>query len=72
MLGVPFKANIYADDITIACRGSTMLVAKAALTGYLNTLRDYFQHWGLTVYPNKTVFQYFSLKSKHISVLRYE
>jgi hypothetical protein len=28
--------------------------------------------WGLTVNPNKTVFHYFSSKSIHIPVLRYD
>jgi hypothetical protein len=35
-------------------------------------LQDYFKQWGLVVNPNKTVFQYFSNKSKQIPVMRYD
>lgn len=62
---------LYADDITLCCRGATMLAAKSLMQRYLDTLRDFNTSWGLSVNVDKTVFQYFSHKRVNVPVLRY-
>lgn len=62
---------LYADDITLCCRGATMLAAKTLMQRYLDTFRDYCASWGLSVNVDKTVFQYFTHKRVNVPVLRF-
>ena len=69
MVGI--EVFMYADDITICCRGPTMRAAKALMQCYLDTFDSFCRTWGLVVSPLKTVFQYFTNKRVNVPVLRY-
>ena len=62
---------LYADDITICCRGPSMGEAKLMMQRYLDTFHLYCVRWGLVVSPEKTFFQYFTHKRVNVPVLRY-
>jgi ribonuclease HI len=62
---------LYADDITVCVRGTTMGAARALAQHYLNIFRAYCTTWGLVVNAQKTVFQYFTHKRLNVPVLRY-
>ena len=75
LMDVPFMEGVdifmYADDITVCCRGPTVGTAKALMQRYLDTFDSFCRTWGLVVSPLKTVFQYFTHKRVRLPVLRY-
>jgi ribonuclease HI len=57
-----FTLAIYADDITIMCRGTTRDELRHTLQGYLDTLMAWFKEWKFKVNPTKCSQQIFTRK----------
>ena len=53
---------IFADDITIACSGSSVATVESLLQEHLNTLAEWFGCWKFTIIESKSKLQVFSRK----------
>ena len=53
---------MYADDITITCRGDNIEEVRQKVQNYIDDFQSWCEKWGMVISPQKTVFQYFTRK----------
>lgn len=74
MIDIPqdehIQLYIYADDITISCRGTDPKIVQKRLQNYLNKFSLWTDSWGLTINPQKSVLQHFTNKRMQCPVVK--